>query len=98
MPETLAALRGLGLRLACVTNKREVFALAMLEQAGILDDFELVIGGDTLPFRKPDPRPLTTAAEHFHVAPDESAMVGDSHHDLSAAAAAGFSFFWASYG
>ena len=98
VPETLAALGDLGLHLACVTNKREVFARAVLDQAGIIDAFELVIGGDTLPFRKPDPLPLTTAAQHFSVTPEQSAMVGDSHHDLSAADAAGFSFFWARYG
>lgn len=98
VPETLATLRARGFRLACVTNKREVFARAVLEQAGILEPFDLVIGGDTLPFKKPDPRPLLIAAQRLHAIPEESAMVGDSPHDLSAAAAAGFAFFWASYG
>ena len=98
VPETLEKLRARGLKLACVTNKREVFARAVLEQAGLSGFFELVIGGDTLPLRKPDPAPLIAAAAHFHATPEQSAMVGDSHHDLTAAAAAGFSFVWASYG
>ncbi len=98
VPETLAALRERGMRLACITNKREHFARAVLEQAGILTRFALVIGGDTLRLKKPEPLPLYTAAERLGAAPEESIMVGDSHHDLHAAVAAGFAFVWASYG
>ena len=96
--DTLAALAGRGLTLVCVTNKKEVFARAVLEQAGILARFESVVGGDTLPFKKPDPRPLTITADRLGIPSAQAAMVGDSHHDLSAATAAGFAFYWASYG
>lgn len=98
VPETLAALAARGLALACITNKREAFARAVLEQAGILDAFDFVIGGDTLPAKKPDPLPLVTAAERAGTVPPRSVMVGDSHHDLHAAAATGFAFVWAAYG
>lgn len=96
--ETLATLAGRGLKLACITNKRERFARAVLDQAGILEPFDVVIGGDTLRLKKPEPLPLYTAAERLGVACDESVMVGDSRHDLHAAVAAGFAFVWASYG
>lgn len=98
VPETLQALKARGLRLACVTNKREAFALKVLELAGIRDAFALVVGGDTLPFRKPDPRMLAAAAERLGENRGEATMVGDSHHDIDAARAAGFRFVWASYG
>jgi phosphoglycolate phosphatase len=51
VPDTLDALKSAGFALACVTNKKESYALSILEQAGILDRFALVIGGDTLPRR-----------------------------------------------
>lgn len=98
VPETLAALAGRNLALACITNKREHFARAVLQQAGILEPFDLVIGGDSLAAKKPDPLPLVTAAERVGVGGDRAAMVGDSHHDLKAARAAGFAFIWARYG
>ena len=98
VPETLAALQARGFTLACVTNKREAFARAVLEQAGILGRFDRVIGGDTLPYKKPDPRMLTDAAASLGARPADAVMVGDSDHDLSAADAAGFRFVWASYG
>ncbi len=98
VPETLDALKAAGFTLVCVTNKKESFALSVLEKAGILDRFALAIGGDTLPRRKPDPLPLLHAAEAMKVEPSKAIMVGDSHHDLSAAVAAGFAFIWASYG
>jgi len=98
VPETLDRLREAGLKLACVTNKRESYARDVLDQAGIADRFALLIGGDTLPRKKPDPLPLVHAATVLGATPAESAMVGDSHHDHDAARAAGFAFFWASYG
>ncbi len=65
VPETLAALGARGVALACITNKREHFARAVLDQAGILEPFSLVIGGDTLPTKKPDPLGLTVQPYHL---------------------------------
>lgn len=98
VPETLAALSARGIALACITNKGEPFARAVLEQGGVLDAFDFVIGGDSLAAKKPDPLPLLEAARRAGTTPARSAMVGDSHHDLQAAAAAGFAFVWAAYG
>lgn len=98
VPETLDALRDAGITLACVTNKRESYARDVLDQAGIANRFALLIGGDTLPRKKPDPLPLLHAARILDATPAQSAMVGDSYHDHDAAKAAGFAFFWASYG
>jgi phosphoglycolate phosphatase len=96
--ETLAALEGRGIKLACITNKRSVFADALLIAAGIHAHFGMVLGGDSLPEKKPSPAPLLAAARRFGVEPANAAMVGDSHHDYYAAADAGFAFVWARYG
>jgi len=96
--ETLAELEARGVALACVTNKRLEFAEALLTAAGIRGRFASVIGGDSLPEKKPSPMPLAAAARESGVTAAQAAMVGDSHHDHDAAAAAGFAFVWASYG
>lgn len=95
---TLDTLREHGLRLCCITNKREAFSAQLLEQAGIGERFELLLGGDSLSEKKPSPLPLTFAAGKLGVRAAEAALVGDSQQDLRAARAAGFNFVLASYG
>lgn len=96
--EGLDVLKRAGMRVGCVTNKAEQFTLPLLRAKGILDDFELVVSGDTLPLKKPDPAPLLFAAEQLGVTPAESLMVGDSRSDVKAARAAGFSIVCVTYG
>jgi phosphoglycolate phosphatase len=96
--EGLDYLKGAGYRLGCVTNKAARFTLPLLRDLGVHDDFELIISGDTLPKKKPDPLPLLHAAEHFGVAPDRALMIGDSQSDVKAARAAGFHIVCMSYG
>ena len=64
----LAALRDAGLKLACVTNKPHRFALGLLEQYGLARYFDVVIGGDSTPKKKPDPLPMLTALAQLGVA------------------------------
>ena len=87
-----------GYKLGCVTNKAEQFTRPLLEQLGILDRFEILICGDTLEKKKPDPMPLLHAAEYFGVEPDQALMLGDSISDVKAARAAGFNIVCMSYG
>jgi len=91
-------LKSQGYRLGCVTNKAARFTLPLLTDLGVRDDFELVVSGDTLPVKKPDPEPLLHAARYFGVAAGESLMVGDSVSDVRAARAAGFQVVCVSYG
>jgi phosphoglycolate phosphatase len=86
------------LALGCVTNKAEQFTLPLLENLGLLSYFGLVVSGDTLAKKKPDPMPLLHAAEHFSVLPEKSLLLGDSISDVKAARAAGFSVICVSYG
>ncbi len=96
--EGLAWLKQQDLALGCITNKATQFTLPLLKNLGIHDDFSLIICGDTLPKKKPDPMPLLHAAEHFKVAPENALMLGDSISDVKAARAAGFQVICVSYG
>jgi len=95
---TLDAVRARGVRLCCITNKRYAFSEQLLAHAGVLDRFELLLGGDSLPEKKPSPLPLNVAAERLGVPAAAATLVGDSHQDLRAARAAGFGFVLATYG
>lgn len=96
--EGLAFLKRVGARLGCVTNKAARFTEPLLRDLGVADEFELVISGDSLPKKKPDPLPLLHAAAHFGVKPQEALLVGDSISDVKAARAAGFAVICVSYG
>jgi phosphoglycolate phosphatase len=91
-------LRTAGYPLGCVTNKAAQFTLPLLADLGVRDYFGIVVAGDTLPVKKPDPAPLLHAARHFGVAPADALMVGDSVSDVKAARAAGFQIVCMSYG
>ena len=96
--EGLDMLKAAGYPLGCVTNKAQRFTEPLLKDLGIYDDFAIVISGDTLPRKKPDPEPLLHAAGFFGVAPHSSLMIGDSISDVRAARAAGFRIVCVSYG
>ena len=96
--EALDELDKAGYPLGSVTNKAEQFTLPLLEQLGIRDHFRIVISGDTLPRKKPDPLPLLHAAEFFDVQPQQALMIGASVSDVKAARAAGFKIVCMSYG
>jgi phosphoglycolate phosphatase len=96
--ETLSALRELGLPLAVVTNKPYVATIDILEALGLRAYFDAVVGGDTLPERKPHPAPILAALRHLGVAPEAALMVGDNYHDVQAARAAGVRTFAVTYG
>lgn len=96
--EALDFLRTTDVKIGCVTNKAAQFTLPILKDLGIADYFEIVICGDTLAKKKPDPLPLLHAAEQLAVQPQNSLMLGDSMSDVKAARAAGFSIICMSYG
>ena len=96
--EGLEALREKGFKLACVTNKPQVFADPLLERTGLAHAFEFVLGGDALARKKPDPLPMLHAAERLGAAPAQTVAIGDSVNDALAARAAGMTVFAVPYG
>lgn len=95
---TLEYLKENGFHLGCVTNKRGQFTHKLLKGLGIYDDFGIIVSGDTLPKKKPDPLPLLHAASAFSIAPENILMVGDSYNDVLAARAAGCQILCVTYG
>jgi phosphoglycolate phosphatase len=94
----LQAIQNKGFRLACVTNKPEEFTLPLLQKSGLADFFELVVSGDTLHKKKPDPIQLHHICAKFNVPEYEAMLVGDSATDIAAAHAAGCFIVTVPYG
>lgn len=83
----LGRLRAAGLWLGVATNDNE--AVARQHLAPHLDQFDFVAGFDSGYGGKPAPGMLLAFAHHCALPPSRVLMVGDSRHDLIAAAAAG---------
>jgi len=98
MVEGLTRLAVMGIPLAVITNKATRFVRPHLAQAGIERFFALVLGGDDLPTKKPDPGPLLHAAATFGIPPSRLLMVGDSANDVAAARGAGCPVLVVPYG
>ena len=96
--EGLQALRDKGLKLACVTNKPEKFTLPLLQKSGLVEFFEIVVSGDSLPKKKPDPMQLQHICAKLDVHTFEAMLVGDSETDIAAAHAAGCFIVTVPYG
>lgn len=94
----LEALKQRDLKLACVTNKPGKFTQPLLAASGLADFFEIVVSGDTLPKKKPDPIQLHHICAEFNVMEMEAMLVGDSATDIAAAQAAGCFIVTVPYG
>lgn len=96
--EGLNYLQGAGYKLGCVTNKAAAFTEPLLKDMGIHHYFLIVVSGDTVARKKPDPLPLLHAATLLGVEPRHALMIGDSMSDVKAARAAGFQIVCLTYG
>ena len=96
--EGLEKLQAAGFQLACITNKAEAFTLPLLKDLGLDKYFKLIISGDTLAKKKPDPLPLLHACKHFGITPDHGVLIGDSINDTQAARNAGMPVILVPYG
>jgi phosphoglycolate phosphatase len=89
-PGISACLEALGEEsLAVLSNKPARFLDRIIEGLGIKGVFGAVLGGDTLPVRKPDPAVLAGVLERLRVDPGEVWMIGDSGVDVETGRAAG---------
>ncbi|HKL70837.1 HAD family phosphatase [Salibaculum sp.] len=87
--EVIPALAGAGHDMAVVTSTSGDRACRYLAQAGLLDHFRFVLGGDEVPAAKPDPAPYRMAAERLGCAPGEALAFEDSDTGTRAAVRAG---------
>lgn len=81
-----------------VTNKAAWLTEPLLEALGLRHRAGCVLSGDSLPERKPHPRPLLVAAEQLGVAAADCVYVGDALRDVQAANGAGMRALGAQFG
>jgi len=84
--------------LAVVTNKPMLFTKALLKSLRLSRYFHFVVGGDSLPQKKPDPAPLQHIMNQLEAAPEACWIIGDSKHDVQAGRAAGCKVAAVTYG
>jgi len=98
MVEALAALAERGAALSVLTNKPVAMSRAILDGLGLSARFVDVIGGDSLPTRKPDPAGLERLRAATGTARDRMLLVGDSAIDVRTARAGGVAFCGVAWG
>ena len=96
--DTLKSLHLLGVKLALVTNKPEKFLPRLLADTTMAEFFQWIVGGDTLPEKKPDPAGLLWVMQQAQVTAEQCLFVGDSRNDVLAAHAAGVACIAVTYG
>jgi phosphoglycolate phosphatase len=85
-------------RKAVVTSKEARFAHLMLDHFRIAQHFDAIVGGDTVPARKPDPWPVAEAIKMLKGSASKAVMIGDSETDVNAGHNAGTRTCAVSYG
>jgi len=83
---------------AVVSNKLEVFTMKTLKLLRLLHYFDLVVGGDSGPEKKPSPQAILSVLSKLGVPADETLMVGDTAYDIEAGRGAGVKTVAATYG
>ncbi|MCC5868670.1 MAG: phosphoglycolate phosphatase [Gammaproteobacteria bacterium] len=88
----------LGWHWGVVTNKPQALARPLLAALNLRPTLDCLVGGDTLPQRKPHPAPLLHAAQILGVPAQHCVYVGDAERDVQAGRAAGMRTIAARYG
>jgi phosphoglycolate phosphatase len=94
----LKKLKDAGYILALVTNKPIRFVPKILQSFGWQDLFAEMLGGDSLPVKKPDPAPLLHVCNALNINPAQAVMIGDSRNDILAGQNANMDTLGLSYG
>ena len=89
VPAMVEALRARGLRLGIVSTKYRSRINGVLKRDGLIDQFDVVIGGDDVEHYKPHPQGLFEAMKKLECSPENVVYVGDSQVDAELAKRAG---------
>ena len=81
-----------------VTNKPGYLTHKLLRELNLDWNPAVVISGDTLPVKKPDPAPLIEACNQASVPPSDAVYIGDDRRDVEAGQRAGMKTIAVSYG
>ena len=87
--DVLDAIEAAGSRWGIVTNKPHYLAVGVVASIGWTQRSAILIGGDSLPRKKPDPDQLLHACEKLGQSPADCVYVGDDERDILAARNAG---------
>jgi len=98
MPALLAHLDMHEVVWGVVTNKAANLTEPLLKQLNLFERLHVLVSGDTLPEKKPSPKPLIYACDRAGIRPGDTLYVGDDPRDVEAANAAGMISVAAAYG
>ena len=98
-PEVTKTLQMLGgYKKAIISNKRESLSKKLLEQLKLMKFFDVVLGSDSTPEKKPSPAPAKKVLEILGIEPRRAIIVGDSDFDIQAGKGAGLITVAVTYG
>jgi len=95
---TLTAMAENGWRFAVCTNKPETAARKLIDAVGLSPWCTAIGGGDSFPFRKPNPAHLLATIDAAGGATTSTIMIGDHANDVMAAVGAGVPCIFAGWG
>lgn len=81
-----------------VTNKPEVYTLAILAQQPLSPSPATIVCPDHVTKTKPDPEPIILACNQLNIAPENVVYIGDHHRDIESGLHAGATTIAAAYG
>lgn len=87
--EILEYLKDKGVKVGVASSTRKAIVISELTDAGFIDYFDMVVGGDAVKISKPNPEIYTIACRELGVDPSETFAIEDSYNGIRAAKAAG---------
>lgn len=94
----VTSLAARGHRIGICTNKPAYLSHKLLAELGMTAHFPVVLGADSRPYRKPDPRHLLDTVTELGGTRTDAVLVGDSETDSLTARAAGIPCILVSFG
>jgi phosphoglycolate phosphatase len=76
-------------RKVVISNKGQDFTVKIVQGLGIAPFFEDIVGGDVMPYKKPDPRLVDPYLQRFHIPRAGTVVIGDGPNDILLARNAG---------
>ena len=83
--DTLKRLKTAGVKMGVCTNKPAAFSAKILAALGLTPYLPVLVGGDSLPVKKPDPKMAFAVMERLGATAAQCVLVGDSETDVKLA-------------
>jgi len=96
IPEILAELKNK--TKAVLTNKAFSFSKAILDGLNLTPHFNIIVGGDTLQVKKPNPDGIEYILEKTSIEKSKAVMIGDGKNDILSAKKVGIASIYVNYG